>query len=195
MFNKVRVSTVQVSYLSIFSYFALESVGAWPSYVCIRYIFSDAYSHIRVLNTEQATRRYCRSYLVYPPFLRVVLSATFLLLYNIYNLYIHRYMIGDCKEKNILFDHRAHWVAVATLWRTFHHDGKISPAWWGWGEHSLPLSLYLLSRVVGTLLPRGQIHSSIFLLYPYMHSVGRLTGVCILSPNLYTFMEPRNWFR
>ncbi len=26
-----------------------------------------------------------------------------------------------------------HRVATATFWRTFHHDGKISPAWWGWG--------------------------------------------------------------
>ncbi len=24
-------------------------------------------------------------------------------------------------------------VAMSTFWRTFHHDGKISPAWWGWG--------------------------------------------------------------
>ncbi len=24
-------------------------------------------------------------------------------------------------------------MANATLWRTFHHDGKISPAWWGVG--------------------------------------------------------------
>jgi hypothetical protein len=23
-------------------------------------------------------------------------------------------------------------VAIATFWRTFHHDGKISPAWWGY---------------------------------------------------------------
>jgi hypothetical protein len=22
---------------------------------------------------------------------------------------------------------------IATVWRTFQHDGKISPAWWGWG--------------------------------------------------------------
>ncbi len=39
-------------------------------------------------------------------------------------------------------------VAMTTFWHTFHHDGKISPTWWGWGVHALPLSLYLLSRVV-----------------------------------------------
>ncbi len=30
--------------------------------------------------------------------------------------------------------------------RSFHHDGKNSPGWWGWGVHALPLSLYLPSR-------------------------------------------------
>ncbi len=24
-------------------------------------------------------------------------------------------------------------MAMATFWRTFHHDGKISRPWWGWG--------------------------------------------------------------
>jgi hypothetical protein len=28
---------------------------------------------------------------------------------------------------------REHRVATATFWRTFHHDGKTSPGWWGWG--------------------------------------------------------------
>ncbi len=35
-----------------------------------------------------------------------------------------------------------HRLALATFWRTFHHDGKFSPAWWGWGVHADPLSLY-----------------------------------------------------
>jgi hypothetical protein len=38
-------------------------------------------------------------------------------------------------------NHRVHRVAMATVWRVFHHDGKISPGWWGWGV-ALPLSLY-----------------------------------------------------
>jgi hypothetical protein len=53
-----------------------------------------------------------------------------------------------------------HRVANATFWRTFHHDGKISPAWWGWGVHAHPLSLYLPSRTkLCCTLQRGQIHS------------------------------------
>ncbi len=38
-------------------------------------------------------------------------------------------------------------VAMADFWRTFHHEGKISPGWWGWGVHAHPLSLYLPSPV------------------------------------------------
>ncbi len=29
--------------------------------------------------------------------------------------------------------HRIYRVATAAFWGTFHHDGKISPGWWGWG--------------------------------------------------------------
>ncbi len=37
--------------------------------------------------------------------------------------------------------------AMATFWRTFHHDGKISPACWGGGGvHALSFSLYLPSQ-------------------------------------------------
>jgi hypothetical protein len=39
-----------------------------------------------------------------------------------------------------------HSVATAAFWRTFLHDGKISPGWWAWGVHAHPLSLYLPSR-------------------------------------------------
>jgi hypothetical protein len=31
-----------------------------------------------------------------------------------------------------------HRVAIADFWRTFHHDGKISPSWWGWGCTPIP---------------------------------------------------------
>ncbi len=31
-----------------------------------------------------------------------------------------------------------HIVARAAFWRTFHHDGKISPGWWRWGVHAHP---------------------------------------------------------
>ncbi len=36
-------------------------------------------------------------------------------------------------------------MATAAFWRTFHHDGKISPAWLGWGVHARPLSLYVVT--------------------------------------------------
>jgi hypothetical protein len=42
---------------------------------------------------------------------------------------------------------RVHRVATAAFWRTFHHEGKISPGWWGCGVHAHPLSLHLPSPV------------------------------------------------
>jgi hypothetical protein len=53
---------------------------------------------------------------------------------------------------------------MTDFWRTFHHDGKISPGWSGWGVHAHPLSLCLPSRtkLQCTLQLRGQI----FNLYP-----------------------------
>ncbi len=35
-----------------------------------------------------------------------------------------------------------HRVTIADMWRTSHHDGKISPGWWGWRVHAHPLSAY-----------------------------------------------------
>jgi hypothetical protein len=57
-----------------------------------------------------------------------------------------------------------HRVAMATFRRTFHHDGKISLAWWGWGVHAHPLSQYLPSRTKlwCNLQLRGQTHSPYF---------------------------------
>jgi hypothetical protein len=54
---------------------------------------------------------------------------------------------------------------------TFHHDGKISTGWLGRGVHAHPLSLYLPSRTKLFPAERADI-LSIFLLYPYMYSVG-----------------------
>ncbi len=39
--------------------------------------------------------------------------------------------------------HRVHRVATAAFWRTFIYEGKIRPAWGGWGVHAHPLSLHL----------------------------------------------------
>ncbi len=47
---------------------------------------------------------------------------------------------GECVH------HRVHRVATSAFWRTFHHEGKISPGWWGGGGvYAHPLSLYLPS--------------------------------------------------
>ncbi len=43
--------------------------------------------------------------------------------------------------------HRVHRVVTAAFWRTFHHEGNISPGWWGWGVHAHLLSLHLPSPV------------------------------------------------
>ncbi len=37
----------------------------------------------------------------------------------------------------VLTTEYTHRVAMDTFWRKFHHDGKISPAWWGWRVHTL----------------------------------------------------------
>ncbi len=49
-------------------------------------------------------------------------------------------------------NHRVHRVATPAFWRTFHHEGKISPGWWGWGVHAHPLSLHLPSPVKFSVL-------------------------------------------
>ncbi len=68
---------------------------------------------------------------------------------------------------------------MVAFWRTFHYDGKISPAWWGWVVHALPLSLCPPSRA------KFQARSSeradtflLFLFYPYMYSVADTTPSC-----------------
>jgi hypothetical protein len=66
--------------------------------------------------------------------------------------------------------HRVHRVVTAAFWRTFHHEGKIRPGWWGLGVHAHPLSLHLPSpvKLQCTLKLSGQ---TLFHLYPYMYSV------------------------
>ncbi len=48
----------------------------------------------------------------------------------------------------------------------FHHDGKICPAWWGWGLHAHPTPFSLLpshTKLQCTLLPSVQIMSPCFI--------------------------------
>ncbi len=63
--------------------------------------------------------------------------------------------------------HSSHRVATAAFWRTFHHDGKISPGWWRWGVHAHPLSLYLPSRTATKYPPAERADTlPVFHLYP-----------------------------
>jgi hypothetical protein len=59
---------------------------------------------------------------------------------------------------------------MAIFWRTFHHDGKFSPAWWGWEVHALPLSLYLPSRAKVVVYTPAEREDTLFLLllYPFL---------------------------
>ena len=68
------------------------------------------------------------------------------------------------------------WPLPISGLNPIHHDGKISPGWWGWGMHVhplSPLSLYLPSRSMlqCTLQLRGRIHSPFFISTPNMYTV------------------------
>ncbi len=70
------------------------------------------------------------------------------------------------------FEIRVHteWQLV-TLWRTFHHDGKISPAWWGWGAHARPPFHYIYLHVQSSNVRssrEGRYTSPIFTLPLYI---------------------------
>ncbi len=51
-------------------------------------------------------------------------------------------------------------LAMATFWRTFYHDGKFRPAWWGWWVHALRLPSR--AKLWCTLQLRWQISYSYF---------------------------------
>jgi hypothetical protein len=42
-----------------------------------------------------------------------------------------------------------HRVATTAFWRTFHHDGKICPDWWGWGGAQPFLTIFTITYKVG----------------------------------------------
>jgi hypothetical protein len=80
-----------------------------------------------------------------------------------------------------IFTYRVHRVAMTIYWRTFHHDGKISPAWWRWGVHALPHSLYLPSQAMlwCTLQLRENMH------YPYVYfSSTPICTLCLYLPQV-----------
>ncbi len=74
-------------------------------------------------------------------------------------------------------------LAMAPFWRKFHHDGKISPGWWGWGvptAHPPPFTLSTIThKVVVVYAPAERADTlPLFLLYPYMYSGwGKLSNI------------------
>ncbi len=69
-------------------------------------------------------------------------------------------------------NHRVHteWQWPATFRRTFHHDGKISPSWWGWGVHAHcppPLTLSNITYKVAVYAFSWEADTlTLFLIYP-----------------------------
>ena len=89
--------------------------------------------------------------------------------------------------------HRVNRVATVAFWRTFDHEGKISPGWWGWGVHAHPLSLHLPSPVK-LLQLSGQIHQPYFISSKNMYSVGKLQGKSHLCIPFLGIAPPQSQF-
>ncbi len=71
--------------------------------------------------------------------------------------------------KLILFNAQSTYrVATAAFWRTFHHDGKISPGWWGCGgARPPPFILFTISYKVAVYAPAERADTpALFHLYP-----------------------------
>ncbi len=51
--------------------------------------------------------------------------------------------------------HWVHRVVTAAVWRTFHHEGKISQYWWGWGvhTHAPPFTTFTITSKVAVYAP------------------------------------------
>jgi hypothetical protein len=71
-----------------------------------------------------------------------------------------------------------HRLAMTTSWRTFHHDGKISPVWWG----CTPSLFHKQSCGV-----RSADTLPLCLLYPYMYSLGGPVGPSPLHDSFSIF--------
>jgi hypothetical protein len=66
-------------------------------------------------------------------------------------------------------------LAMATFWRTFYHDGKVSPAWQGWGGGARPppfTTSAITNKVVMYAPAKWADAFPLFLLYHHMYSVG-----------------------
>ncbi len=86
--------------------------------------------------------------------------------------------------------HRVRRVATATFWLTFHHDGKVSPAWWGWGMDALPL-LYTPTCTLclyKAKLKIGKERNSCILLTPLpLWKISSLRYFTLLRPRQFQF--------
>ncbi len=70
-------------------------------------------------------------------------------------------------------------MPLVTFWRTFHHDGKIIPAWWRWGgARLLPFTLSTITSQVVVYAPGERadtVHSS--------YSISPLPLHVVCAPN------------
>jgi hypothetical protein len=92
-------------------------------------------------------------------------------------------------------------LAIATFWRTFHHDGKFSPTWWG--VLALPLPLSTITSKVVVYAPAERADTLLLLLlYPFLlcgsdHPFEE-ENIQIKnqspSPILKTSLAPDHWF-
>ncbi len=75
----------------------------------------------------------------------------------------------------LTMNHRVHRVATVTFFRTFHHDRKIIPGWWGGGgARCTPTpchSIYHQVQSCGLRSSWKGRYIPLFLPYPYMYSV------------------------
>jgi hypothetical protein len=92
------------------------------------------YSNSRAFHCEESLL-----YSVRPPPPSPQHLFCYLLLYYIFTKLL-RLSAGHFKAFNSL--HRVNWPLSGV--RTFHHDGKISPAWWGWGGGCTPPPVHFI---------------------------------------------------
>jgi hypothetical protein len=68
-------------------------------------------------------------------------TGLYLVQFSLRSMCEFEYMQSGIECSNILYDtlnFRAHRLATVTFLRTFHHDRKISPGWWGGGGRCMP---------------------------------------------------------
>ncbi len=82
----------------------------------------------------------------------------------------------------------AHLVPTGAFWRTFHHDGKICPDWWGRGMHAqpFPCTLFTITYKIAVYAPAKRADTlTLFYLYPYV--------LCGLGPTCHLPAFNQHW--